>query len=34
MTKAIQNKFYIKHFQQEIDEITHYLQVFNKSGHR
>ena len=34
MTKAIQNKFYIKHFQQEIDEITHYIQVFNKSGHR
>jgi hypothetical protein len=34
MTNAIQNKFYIKHFQQEIDEITHYIQVFNKSGHR
>jgi hypothetical protein len=34
MTNAIQNKFYIKYFQQEIDEITHYIQVFNKSGHR
>ncbi len=34
MTNAIKNKFYIKHFQQEIDEITCYLQVFNKSGHR
>ena len=34
MTNAIQNKFHIKYFQQEIDEITHYIQVFNKSGHR
>ena len=34
MTHAKQNKFYIKHFQQEIDEINYYLGVFKKSGHR